>query len=144
MIWENKLIRTENTRRKACNMMHIERWHEHITPANKGAGPKEKKNAADCLGYHPGTIQEPKENGKRVSKIWSYSTKASDTRQRLATPREDQLPLNMKNSWPPEEVEQKSGGFSIKGVLKFHQRHSNFPSFFFFFCNKSEKNKSLA
>ncbi|KAL8524137.1 hypothetical protein ACS0TY_013920 [Phlomoides rotata] len=30
MIWENKLIGTENTRRKACNMMHVERWHERI------------------------------------------------------------------------------------------------------------------
>ncbi|KAL8533581.1 hypothetical protein ACS0TY_009835 [Phlomoides rotata] len=30
MIWESKLIRTENTRRKACNMMHVGRWHEHI------------------------------------------------------------------------------------------------------------------
>ncbi|KAL8456661.1 hypothetical protein ACS0TY_033925 [Phlomoides rotata] len=30
MIWENKLIGTENTRRKTCNMMHVERWHEHI------------------------------------------------------------------------------------------------------------------
>ncbi|KAL8512554.1 hypothetical protein ACS0TY_018875 [Phlomoides rotata] len=30
MIWENKLIRTKNTRRKACNMMHVERWHEQI------------------------------------------------------------------------------------------------------------------
>ncbi|KAL8556335.1 hypothetical protein ACS0TY_003955 [Phlomoides rotata] len=30
MIWENKLIGTENTRRKACNMMHVGRWHEHI------------------------------------------------------------------------------------------------------------------
>ncbi|KAL8548041.1 hypothetical protein ACS0TY_007373 [Phlomoides rotata] len=30
MIWENKLIEMENTRQKACNMMHVERWHEHI------------------------------------------------------------------------------------------------------------------
>ncbi|KAL8498662.1 hypothetical protein ACS0TY_021849 [Phlomoides rotata] len=30
MIWENKLIGTENTRRKACNMMHVEKWHERI------------------------------------------------------------------------------------------------------------------
>ncbi|KAL8503268.1 hypothetical protein ACS0TY_022126 [Phlomoides rotata] len=30
MIWENKLIGTENTRRKACNMMHVRRWHEQI------------------------------------------------------------------------------------------------------------------
>ncbi|KAL8515304.1 hypothetical protein ACS0TY_014139 [Phlomoides rotata] len=30
MIWENKLIGTESTRRKACNMMHVERWHERI------------------------------------------------------------------------------------------------------------------
>ncbi|KAL8510843.1 hypothetical protein ACS0TY_017598 [Phlomoides rotata] len=26
MIWENKLIGTENTRRKTCNMMHVGRW----------------------------------------------------------------------------------------------------------------------
>ncbi|KAL8462042.1 hypothetical protein ACS0TY_033208 [Phlomoides rotata] len=30
MIWKNRLIRTENIRRKACNMMHVERWYEHI------------------------------------------------------------------------------------------------------------------
>ncbi|KAL8501623.1 hypothetical protein ACS0TY_020946 [Phlomoides rotata] len=30
MIWENKLIGTENTRQKTCNMMHVERWHECI------------------------------------------------------------------------------------------------------------------
>ncbi|KAL8486004.1 hypothetical protein ACS0TY_028058 [Phlomoides rotata] len=30
MIWENKLIGTKNTRRKTCNMMHVERWHERI------------------------------------------------------------------------------------------------------------------
>ncbi|KAL8527561.1 hypothetical protein ACS0TY_005426 [Phlomoides rotata] len=30
MIWDNKLIGMENTRRKACNMMHVERWHERI------------------------------------------------------------------------------------------------------------------
>ncbi|KAL8549461.1 hypothetical protein ACS0TY_008339 [Phlomoides rotata] len=30
MIWENKLIGTENTRCKTCNMMHVERWHERI------------------------------------------------------------------------------------------------------------------
>ncbi|KAL8497269.1 hypothetical protein ACS0TY_020815 [Phlomoides rotata] len=30
MIWENKLIGRENTRRKACTMMHVGRWHEHI------------------------------------------------------------------------------------------------------------------
>ncbi|KAL8552060.1 hypothetical protein ACS0TY_000938 [Phlomoides rotata] len=30
MIWENKLIGMENTQRKACNMMHVERWHERI------------------------------------------------------------------------------------------------------------------
>ncbi|KAL8543195.1 hypothetical protein ACS0TY_003920 [Phlomoides rotata] len=30
MIWENKLIGTENTRRNTCNMMHVERWHDHI------------------------------------------------------------------------------------------------------------------
>ncbi|KAL8457520.1 hypothetical protein ACS0TY_035400 [Phlomoides rotata] len=30
MILENKLIGTENTRRKACNMMHVERWHDRI------------------------------------------------------------------------------------------------------------------
>ncbi|KAL8528251.1 hypothetical protein ACS0TY_005887 [Phlomoides rotata] len=30
MIWENKLIGTENTQRKTCNMMHVERWHERI------------------------------------------------------------------------------------------------------------------
>ncbi|KAL8468966.1 hypothetical protein ACS0TY_031971 [Phlomoides rotata] len=29
MIWENRLIRPESTRRKACNMMHNGRWHEH-------------------------------------------------------------------------------------------------------------------
>ncbi|KAL8520461.1 hypothetical protein ACS0TY_011112 [Phlomoides rotata] len=27
MIWENKLIRTENTQQKVCNMMHVEIWH---------------------------------------------------------------------------------------------------------------------
>ncbi|KAL8479001.1 hypothetical protein ACS0TY_030772 [Phlomoides rotata] len=27
---ENKLIGTENTRLKTCNMMHVERWHERI------------------------------------------------------------------------------------------------------------------
>ncbi|KAL8538949.1 hypothetical protein ACS0TY_000808 [Phlomoides rotata] len=30
MIWENKLIGTESTRRKACNRMHNGRWHERI------------------------------------------------------------------------------------------------------------------
>ncbi|KAL8519617.1 hypothetical protein ACS0TY_010520 [Phlomoides rotata] len=30
MIWENRLMGTENTRRKACNMMHVGRWHKHI------------------------------------------------------------------------------------------------------------------
>ncbi|KAL8469549.1 hypothetical protein ACS0TY_032403 [Phlomoides rotata] len=30
MIWKNRLIRTEDIRRKACNMMHVERWYEHI------------------------------------------------------------------------------------------------------------------
>ncbi|KAL8480879.1 hypothetical protein ACS0TY_027415 [Phlomoides rotata] len=30
MIWENTLVGTENTRRKACNMMHNGRWHECI------------------------------------------------------------------------------------------------------------------
>ncbi|KAL8539747.1 hypothetical protein ACS0TY_001384 [Phlomoides rotata] len=30
MIWENKLIGIENTRRKTCNMMHVERWYEQI------------------------------------------------------------------------------------------------------------------
>ncbi|KAL8546810.1 hypothetical protein ACS0TY_006502 [Phlomoides rotata] len=29
-IWENKIIGIENTRRKACNMMHNGRWHECI------------------------------------------------------------------------------------------------------------------
>ncbi|KAL8509913.1 hypothetical protein ACS0TY_016942 [Phlomoides rotata] len=28
MIWENKLIGTESTRRKACNMMHVERYKQ--------------------------------------------------------------------------------------------------------------------
>ncbi|KAL8530545.1 hypothetical protein ACS0TY_007544 [Phlomoides rotata] len=30
MIWKNRLIGTENTQRKACNMMHVGRWHRHI------------------------------------------------------------------------------------------------------------------
>ncbi|KAL8506376.1 hypothetical protein ACS0TY_017307 [Phlomoides rotata] len=30
MILENKLIGTENTQRKTCNMMHVERWHKCI------------------------------------------------------------------------------------------------------------------
>ncbi|KAL8528816.1 hypothetical protein ACS0TY_006317 [Phlomoides rotata] len=30
MIWKNRLIGIENTRRKACNMMHVGRWHKHI------------------------------------------------------------------------------------------------------------------
>ncbi|KAL8520515.1 hypothetical protein ACS0TY_011151 [Phlomoides rotata] len=30
MIWENKLIGIENTQRKACNIMHVERWHKQI------------------------------------------------------------------------------------------------------------------
>ncbi|KAL8513336.1 hypothetical protein ACS0TY_019515 [Phlomoides rotata] len=30
MIWENKLIGTESTRRKTCNMMHNGRWHERV------------------------------------------------------------------------------------------------------------------
>ncbi|KAL8473554.1 hypothetical protein ACS0TY_030399 [Phlomoides rotata] len=30
MIWKNRLIGTENIRRKTCNMMHVERYHEHI------------------------------------------------------------------------------------------------------------------
>ncbi|KAL8542916.1 hypothetical protein ACS0TY_003696 [Phlomoides rotata] len=29
-IWENKIIGTKNTKRKACNMMHNGRWHERI------------------------------------------------------------------------------------------------------------------
>ncbi|KAL8473129.1 hypothetical protein ACS0TY_030096 [Phlomoides rotata] len=30
MIWKNKMTGTENTRRKACNMMHVGRCHEQI------------------------------------------------------------------------------------------------------------------
>ncbi|KAL8503566.1 hypothetical protein ACS0TY_022341 [Phlomoides rotata] len=30
MIWDNRLIRMESTRRKACNMMYNGRWHECI------------------------------------------------------------------------------------------------------------------
>ncbi|KAL8470089.1 hypothetical protein ACS0TY_032817 [Phlomoides rotata] len=30
MIWENRLVGTKSTRRKACNMMHNGRWHERI------------------------------------------------------------------------------------------------------------------
>ncbi|KAL8480465.1 hypothetical protein ACS0TY_027121 [Phlomoides rotata] len=30
MIWENMLIGTESTRRKACNMMYNGRWHKRI------------------------------------------------------------------------------------------------------------------
>ncbi|KAL8540189.1 hypothetical protein ACS0TY_001679 [Phlomoides rotata] len=36
MIWENKLIGTENTWRKTCNMMHVERWHEQICKVPSG------------------------------------------------------------------------------------------------------------
>ncbi|KAL8474375.1 hypothetical protein ACS0TY_031007 [Phlomoides rotata] len=30
MIWENRLIGIESTRRNACNMMHNGRWHKRI------------------------------------------------------------------------------------------------------------------
>ncbi|KAL0421216.1 UNVERIFIED_CONTAM: hypothetical protein Slati_3144500 [Sesamum latifolium] len=32
LIWENKLPATETTRMKACNMLHIGQWHNHICP----------------------------------------------------------------------------------------------------------------
>ncbi|KAL0446822.1 UNVERIFIED_CONTAM: hypothetical protein Slati_1810100 [Sesamum latifolium] len=31
-IWENKLPATEATRMKACNMLHVGQWHNHICP----------------------------------------------------------------------------------------------------------------
>ncbi|KAL0324774.1 UNVERIFIED_CONTAM: hypothetical protein Sradi_5046700 [Sesamum radiatum] len=32
LIWENKLPATEDTRMKACNMMHVGQWHNHVCP----------------------------------------------------------------------------------------------------------------
>ncbi|KAL0400067.1 UNVERIFIED_CONTAM: hypothetical protein Sradi_2350000 [Sesamum radiatum] len=30
LIWENKLPATEATRMKACNMLHVGQWHNHV------------------------------------------------------------------------------------------------------------------
>ncbi|KAK4382771.1 Enzymatic polyprotein [Sesamum angolense] len=32
LIWENKLPATESTRMKACNMLHVGQWHNHVCP----------------------------------------------------------------------------------------------------------------
>ncbi|KAL0431121.1 UNVERIFIED_CONTAM: hypothetical protein Sradi_0738100 [Sesamum radiatum] len=32
LIWENKLPATEATRMKACNMLHVGQWHNHVCP----------------------------------------------------------------------------------------------------------------
>ncbi|KAK4411757.1 movement protein [Sesamum angolense] len=32
LIWENKLPATESTRLKACNMLHVGQWHNHVCP----------------------------------------------------------------------------------------------------------------
>ncbi|KAK4406212.1 Tetraketide alpha-pyrone reductase 1 [Sesamum angolense] len=32
LIWENKLPATEVTRMKACNMLHVGQWHNHVCP----------------------------------------------------------------------------------------------------------------
>ncbi|KAK4407412.1 putative enzymatic polyprotein [Sesamum angolense] len=32
LIWENKLSATESTRMKACNILHVGQWHNHVCP----------------------------------------------------------------------------------------------------------------
>ena len=39
LIWENKLPATEVTRKKACNMMHVGQWQNHLCPS---CGEQEK------------------------------------------------------------------------------------------------------
>ncbi|KAL0361747.1 UNVERIFIED_CONTAM: hypothetical protein Sradi_3859200 [Sesamum radiatum] len=39
LIWENKLPATEATRMKACNMLHVGQWHNHVCPCEKQEKP---------------------------------------------------------------------------------------------------------
>ncbi|KAK4382175.1 hypothetical protein Sango_2898200 [Sesamum angolense] len=46
LIWENKLPATESTRMKACNMLHVGQWHNHVCPCCKN-----RKNHCSAQRY---------------------------------------------------------------------------------------------
>ncbi|KAK4407887.1 Enzymatic polyprotein, partial [Sesamum angolense] len=53
LIWENKLPATESTRMKACNMLHVGQWHNHVCPCCE----KQEKPLFGTKIREPGTCE---------------------------------------------------------------------------------------
>ncbi|KAL0309340.1 UNVERIFIED_CONTAM: putative enzymatic polyprotein [Sesamum radiatum] len=64
LIWENKLPATEVTRMKACNMLHVGQWHNHVCPCCE---KQEKPLFETKIGV---TQKKPEPKPDKAAVVW--------------------------------------------------------------------------